>query len=99
MWDTMMTAGFSMSRTPERLRGQCMIYHGSALPSPGMAHAAVAPASADRWVPTAIFLTVPVVFGVWSVALGRDANWDLQNYHWYTPYALLTWRYALDVVP
>ncbi len=42
---------------------------------------------------------VPVVFGLFAVGRGRDANWDLQNYHWYNPYALLTWRYDRDVAP
>jgi hypothetical protein len=42
---------------------------------------------------------VPIVFGLYSVRLGRDANWDLQNYHWYNPYALLNWRYDRDLAP
>lgn len=52
-----------------------------------------------RWWRGAIFLAVPIVFGMYSVQLGRDANWDLQNYHWYNPYALLNWRYDRDVAP
>ena len=28
---------------------------------------------------------------------GQDLNWDLQNYHFYTGYALLTGRYAHDI--
>jgi hypothetical protein len=39
------------------------------------------------------------VFGAWAVQLGRDANWDLQNYHWYNAYAILYWRYDRDVAP
>jgi hypothetical protein len=42
---------------------------------------------------------VPIVFGMYAIRLGRDANWDLQNYHWYNPYALLNWRYDRDVAP
>jgi hypothetical protein len=42
---------------------------------------------------------VPVAFGLYAVARGRDANWDLQNYHWYDAYALLHWRYDRDVAP
>jgi hypothetical protein len=42
---------------------------------------------------------VPIIFGLYSIQLGRDANWDLQNYHWYNPYALLNWRYNRDVAP
>lgn len=32
-----------------------------------------------------------------SLSLGQDANWDLQNYHLYGPFALLNGRYALDL--
>jgi hypothetical protein len=45
------------------------------------------------------FVTAPIFFGLFSVALGRDANWDLQNYHWYNPYALLTGRISFDLAP
>ena len=41
-------------------------------------------------------LLVPLGFGVLSVALGQDINWDLRNYHWYNPYAFLTGRWDLD---
>jgi hypothetical protein len=51
-----------------------------------------------RWWRGALLL-VPVVLGLYAVRLGRDANWDLQNYHWYDPYALLSWRYDRDVAP
>jgi hypothetical protein len=56
-------------------------------------------ASYRRWWRGAILLVVPIVFGIYSIRLGRDANWDLQNYHWYNPYALLNWRYDRDVAP
>ncbi len=51
---------------------------------------------AVRWL---AFVTVPLAFGVWSLALGQDANWDLQNYHWYNPYAFLHWRFGQDIAP
>jgi len=35
----------------------------------------------------------------WAWLAGEDANWDWQNYHEYNAFALLTGRYALDVVP
>ena len=38
-------------------------------------------------------------FAAWAVWRGQDANWDLQNYHRYAAYALLHWRYPLDVGP
>jgi hypothetical protein len=44
-------------------------------------------------------LVVPIVFGLCAISRGRDANWDLQNYHWYDAYALLDWRYDRDVGP
>jgi hypothetical protein len=47
----------------------------------------------------AVCLLVPVAVGLCAVGRGRDANWDLQNYHWYDAYALLDWRYDRDVAP
>jgi hypothetical protein len=47
----------------------------------------------------AVFVAVPLAFGLYAVGRGRDANWDLQNYHWYDAYALLDWRYDRDVAP
>jgi hypothetical protein len=40
-----------------------------------------------------------VLFGIVSVSLGQDNNWDLRNYHYYNPYAFLTGRLAFDVAP
>lgn len=34
-----------------------------------------------------------------ALALGRDVNPDLQNYHFYNAYALLNGRWALDLAP
>lgn len=34
-----------------------------------------------------------------SVWLGKDLNWDLANYHYYNPYALLHGRYTFDYWP
>ena len=42
---------------------------------------------------------VPFAFGGLALALGQDANWDLKNYHWYNPYALLTDRWQFDLAP
>ena len=47
----------------------------------------------------AVLVLVPVAFGLYAVGRGRDANWDLQNYHWYDAYALLDQRYDRDVAP
>lgn len=34
-----------------------------------------------------------------SIVLGKDGNWDLLNYHFYTPYAALTGRMGVDLLP
>jgi hypothetical protein len=34
-----------------------------------------------------------------SLALGKDMNWDLRNYHFYNPAALLTGRLGFDIFP
>ena len=39
----------------------------------------------------------PLACGALSVWLGQDANWDLRNYHFYNPYALLHGRLGFDV--
>src|SRR5690242_2299365 len=44
-----------------------------------------------------LWLTVPCVFGLFAVALGQDANWDLRNYHWYNAYAFATGRIWFDM--
>lgn len=45
------------------------------------------------------FIVVPLLFGVLSVLLGQDVNWDLRNYHWYNAHALLHGRIELDIAP
>jgi hypothetical protein len=44
-------------------------------------------------------LLLPLLFGLLSVCLGQDENWDLKNYHWYNPYALLSGRLDADMAP
>jgi hypothetical protein len=34
-----------------------------------------------------------------SLALGQDANWDLRNYHFHNPWALLNGRWRIDLAP
>lgn len=48
---------------------------------------------AARW----LMLCTPLVFAIIAVALGKETGWDLQNYHWYNPYALLTHRLGFDI--
>ena len=38
-----------------------------------------------------------VAFGVFVLVRGKDVSWDVRNYHWYNPYALLTGRRGFDV--
>lgn len=42
---------------------------------------------------------VPVMFGLMSLLLGQDDNWDLRNYHLYNAYALLNGRIGFDLSP
>lgn len=44
-------------------------------------------------------LLVPLLFGGLSLLYGQDHNWDLQNYHWYNPYALLNGKIDFDLAP
>src|SRR5213595_3088398 len=44
-------------------------------------------------------LIVPVLFGLLSLMLGQDDNWDLKNYHLYNAYALLHDRIGFDMAP
>lgn len=39
----------------------------------------------------------PLCYGLLGVWVGKDAGWDLQNYHWYNPYAFLTGRLGVDL--
>ena len=42
---------------------------------------------------------VPLVFGLLSILLRQDNNWDLRNYHLYNPFALLNGKIGLDLAP
>jgi hypothetical protein len=49
----------------------------------------------DKLVPVLAF----VGFGFLSLSLGKDANWDLYNYHYYNAYAFLHNRLDVDYAP
>jgi len=49
------------------------------------------------WAVAAAAVAGPVLCGLGSVWLGADANWDLRNYHFYNPYALLHGRRGFDL--
>ena len=53
----------------------------------------------SRGAARAAMLLVPLLFGVISLLLGQDDNWDLRNYHWYNPYAYLNGRLDVDLAP
>jgi hypothetical protein len=42
---------------------------------------------------------MPVVFGLLSIAVRQDSNWDLRNYHLYNPFAWLNGKVGLDLAP
>ena len=44
-------------------------------------------------------LCVPLLFGLASMLLGQDSNWDLRNYHLYNGYAVLNGRVGFDLAP
>lgn len=52
--------------------------------------------------PRVMFLArwlVPLMFGLFSVKLGQDANWDFRNYHWYNAFAFLNGKVGVDLAP
>jgi hypothetical protein len=46
-----------------------------------------------------LFTVSTVSSGAYSIMLGTDMNWDLMNYHFYVPYALVQFRYTYDIAP
>jgi hypothetical protein len=44
-----------------------------------------------------LLLCGPVLFAAIALALGKKTGWDLFNYHWYNPFALLNGRFGFDV--
>lgn len=46
-----------------------------------------------------LLLAFMILFGLASIHLGQDINWDLRNYHFYNPYAFLHHRFGLDIAP
>lgn len=48
---------------------------------------------------TRFCLLVPLAFGLLSLGLGQDDNWDLHNYHIYNPFALLNGKIGFDLAP
>ena len=46
-----------------------------------------------------VFLACWAMAAAVALVLGRDANWDIRNYHLYNPYALLEGRWGWDLAP
>lgn len=44
-------------------------------------------------------LVMPLLFGLLSLRLGQDDNWDLKNYHLYNPFAFLNGKIGFDLAP
>jgi len=53
----------------------------------------------NRWTGVTISLLVALAFGLLSLSLGQDRNWDLLNYHLYNPFAFLNDRTEFDLAP
>ena len=52
-----------------------------------------------RLLQIGLCIGVPLLFAIAAVLLPQDNNWDLRNYHWYNPYALLEGRIGFDLAP
>jgi hypothetical protein len=57
-----------------------------------------------RWLDSAAALRralwlAPLMFGLLSLRFGQDDNWDLHNYHLYSPFALLHGKIGYDLGP
>ncbi|WP_048861607.1 glycosyltransferase 87 family protein, partial [Acidisphaera rubrifaciens] len=62
--------------------------------------AAAGRAARRAWRDYALVFAAGVIgYGALALWAGQDRNWDLQNYHDYAAYALLHWRYPIDVAP
>ena len=46
-----------------------------------------------------ILFLIPSIYGMVSLFLGKDFNWDLRNYHYYNAYAFLEHRLGVDIAP
>ena len=53
----------------------------------------------EKWLTLAAWVIVPPLFGLLSIMLGQDANWDLRNYHYYNPYSFINDRMDFDILP
>lgn len=54
------------------------------------------PAPRRATIDVILFAAGPLAIAALSVGLGQSQSWDLRNYHWYNPYALLQGRMGFD---
>lgn len=45
----------------------------------------------------ALLMAAPLICALLVILSGKEAGWDLQNYHWYNPYAWLNQRLGFDI--
>ncbi len=50
-------------------------------------------------LPSIIFIVTVFLYGLLSILLGQDVNWDKKNYHFYSGYSFLNGRINYDYVP
>lgn len=55
------------------------------------------PPSRSRFAEPLLLAFGPIATAALSVWLGQSMSWDLRNYHWYNPYALLNGRIGFDI--
>ncbi|HKC15173.1 MAG TPA: hypothetical protein VKC11_00575, partial [Steroidobacteraceae bacterium] len=55
--------------------------------------------SGNGWNVAAFTAVASAACALLALALGQDANYDQQNYHFYAPYALLNNRILYDIFP
>lgn len=51
----------------------------------------------DKKIFLLISILLPTLFGIIAITLGQDNFWDLRNYHYYNPYALMYGRFLTDI--
>ena len=51
----------------------------------------------DKKIFLLISILLPTLFGIIAITLGQDNFWDLRNYHYYNPYALMHGRFLTDI--
>jgi hypothetical protein len=64
-----------------------------------MKEAGLAIRRGNGWTVAAFTAVASAACGLLALALGQDANYDQQNYHFYVPYALFNNRILYDIFP